>query len=385
MTRGQKIDIGLLHFTCIRMLVAAGLVRVIARRERLAGGMNRLDAMILIWACLALVSSVFHQNPSDAFVFRLGLVYDACSIYFLIRIFCQSLNDMVGLWRILSILLVPLAVAMLFEKVTGHNLFSQLGGVREISLIREGKIRAQGPFGHPILAGTIGAVCLPFAIALWHQHRKNAVAGIAACIVIIFASASSGPIMSFLVAISALFMWHWRNRMRLVRWITVLVYITLDLVMIDPAYFIIARIDLTGGSTGWHRARLIQSAFEHLSEWWLWGTDYTRHWMPSGVSWSPDQADITNYYLYMGVIGGIPLMLFFIAILVKGFSFVGQVLRQFADLPIKSSFNVWTLGTSLFVLVSASISVAFFDQSSFFFYMTLAFIGSAWSVTMRSQ
>jgi len=164
--------------------------------------------------------------------------------------------------------------------------------------------------------------------------------------------------------------------MRFVRWMMIAGYIALDLVMKDPAYFIMARVDFVGGSTGWYRARLIQSAIEHLPEWWLGGTDYTRHWMPSGVSWSPQHTDITNHYLQSGVIGGLPLMLLFIAVLAKGFSFVGQTIRQTPDLSLQSRIICWALGSSLFAHATTFVSVSYFDQSFVFIYLTLAAIGS---------
>ena len=148
-----------------------------------------------------------------------------------------------------------------------------------------------------------------------------------------------------------------------------------------PVYYIIARINLVGGSTGWHRSALIESAFNHLQEWWFAGTDYTRHWMPTGVSWSPDHTDITNHYIQMGVIGGLPLMFLFIAILVKGFSFVGQTVGQSSDLPSETRFMVWALGSALFTHAATFISVSYFDQSYLFIYMTLAAIGSVRSWT----
>jgi hypothetical protein len=386
MTLGPGTQLGPFTFTVVRMLVAAGVARAIIRGERLAGGMNGLDRMMLVWAGWALVSSVFRKDPLDALVFRLGLVYNTCGIYFLVRVFCQSLNDVVGLCRVTAILLVPVAVEMLYEKATVHNLFSALGGISEIPSIREGRIRAQGPFAHSILAGTVGAVSLPLMVGLWQRHRKEALIGIVTCLVIVFASASSGPIMSALVAIGALFMWRFRERMSIVRWLAVLGYIGLDLIMKAPAYYLIRRIDLTGGSTGYHRARLMESAFQHLNEWWLAGTDYTRHWMPTGVSWSPDHVDITNHYIKLGVIGGLPLMLLFIVVLAKGFSYVGRMLQQSADLPWESQLMIWALGASLFAHAATCISVSYFDQSFLFLYLTLAAIGSArsMSVTARS-
>ena len=376
MTLGQGIELGPFSFTVIRLLIAVGIVRVIIRSEYLEGKMNGLDWLMLTWSAWALVSSIFHADPLAALIFRAGRVYNACGIYFLLRGFCRSLDDVVLLCRISVIVLIPVAAEMLSEHLTRHNMFSMFGGVSENPSIRQGRIRAQGPFAHSILAGTIGAVSLPLAIGLWNRHRKTAVGGFVACAVMVIASASSGPVVSAIAALVALWMWRYHHMMTLVRWVSVFGYIGLDVVMKAPAYFLIARIDLAGGSTGWYRARLIQSAFQHLHEWWLAGTDYTRHWMPNAVRWSENHTDITNYYLKLGVLGGLPLLAIFIAILLRGFSSVGQTLRKDANLPPTSRFIVWALGASLFAHAVTFIAVSYFDQSFVFIYLTLALIGS---------
>lgn len=376
MTLGDIVTFGPFHLPSLRILIVVGLLRLVIRGERLEGRMTSLDQLMVVWATWALISSLFHKDIFGVLVNRLGLVYNACGIFFLLRVFCQSQDDVVRLCRMTAFVLIPLSIEMLAEKMTGHNFFSALGGVPEIPDIRDGKIRAQGPFAHSILAGTVGAVCLPLMISLWDRYRKTAVAAIGACLAMIFASASSGPIMSASFAIVALFMWSLRDHMRLIRWTVLLGYIGLDIVMKAPAYYLIARIDLTGSSTSWHRAALIESALAHISEWWLVGTDFTRHWMAYGVAWSGDHIDITNHYLRMGVDGGLPLMFLFIAILAKGFSFVGQKLRQVDGLSAVSPFMIWTLGASLFSHTASFISVSYFDQSFVFLYLTLAAISS---------
>lgn len=376
MTLGQIIVVGPFNFTIIRILVAVGLVRVIIKREWLAGGMNGLDWLMLLWSAWALLSSVFHNNPTEALIFRLGLVYNTCGIYFLIRIFCHSIDEVVGLCRITAFLLVPVAVEMLNEHLTNYNIFAVLGGLPLNPEVRGGRLRAQGPFAHSILAGTVGAVSLPLMIGLWQQHRISAIAGIGACLIMIAASSSSGPVLSAMAAIAALFMWPLRRNMRLIRWLALFGYVGMDLVMKAPAYYIIGRINLTGSSTGWHRAALIESALNHIDEWWLGGTDHTRHWMPTGVSWNEAHTDITNHYLRMGVVGGLPLMFLFIAIIIKGFSYVGQTIHHSSRLPRNAQFMVWALGASLFAHVATCISVSYFDQSFLFLYLTLVTISS---------
>ena len=309
-------------------------------------------------------------------IFRLGLVYDNLGIYFLTRVFCQSTEDIFQFAKITAFVLVPVALEMVNEKVTLRNFFSLFGGVPEVVMIRDGKLRAQGPFLHPILAGTVGAVSVPLIAGLWKENKLVAKIGLMTCLAMIYASNSSGPIMSVAAGFFALVLWRWQHLTRQMRIAAVLGYILLDLIMVDPAYYILARIDLTGSSTGWHRAALIESSIKHLSEWWLAGTDYTRHWMPTGVSWSVEHTDITNYYIKMGVLGGLPLMFLLFLAIARAFQRIGQALRFREHLLPKENFIIWCLGASLFAHATTCVSVSYFDQSFLFLYTGLAMAGS---------
>jgi hypothetical protein len=377
-TLSQGINAGPFSFTVIRILAAVGFIRIIIRGERLPGGINRVDCLMLLWAIWLCASGALH-TADVGLVFRLGMVYNACGFYFLLRVFCCSIQDVTRVCRAVAFLLAPVAVEMVYEHVAFHNLFSMFGGVSEVPQVRAGNIRASGPFAHPILAGTVGAVSLPLSIGIWRYHKMAACIGTVVCITIVLTSRSSGPFMSAVFSIGALLLWGQRNRMQLFRWAFVLLYIVLDLSMKVPAYYLIGRIDISGGSTGWHRARLIESSLEHLDEWWLAGTDYTRHWMPTGVTWHPNHTDITNHYLQMGVLGGLPLMFLFILILAAAFSFVGKTVRPASMASQSEKFLMWAAGSALFAHVATCISVSYFDQSVVFVYLTLGVIASAWA------
>ena len=376
MPLGEALQLGPFSLSVLRVLIAFCLTRVILRGERFEGDLNSVDRFMVIWALWAVISGLFHDDVLGALVNRLGAVYNACGIYFLLRIVCRSQDDTVRLCRMTAFLLTPVALEMLLEKTTGHNLFFALGGVSELSDVRDGIVRANGPFAHPILAGTVGAASLPLMIGIWRQFPKTAIMGMIACVTMIAASASSGPIWSSIFGIVALLMWYWRTRMRFVRWGAVLGYIGLELVMNAPAYYIITYIDLTGSSTSWHRAALIEAALMHLSEWWFAGTDYTRHWIAYGVGWSANHIDITNYYIRMGVDGGLPLMFLFISTLAGSFALVGKAARQVSN-SSTSRFMIWALGASLFAHAASFISVSYFDQSFLFLYLTMAAISAA--------
>jgi hypothetical protein len=373
-TRTQVLEIGPMHFPVMRVLIAVGLIRAMMNGERISGGMNSLDRMVRLWAIWDICSIVFHQ--SDVLVFRLGVLYDTVGVYYLFRVFIRGIEDIRIVFRMVCLLLIPLAATMLVEKFKGVNPLSFIGfGPSDVATTND-HFRAQGAFGHPILAGTAGAVCLPMAVCFWRENRRLALAGLFATLAVVFASGSSGPIMTLFAVVGALSLWTIRARMRAIRWLAVLAIFALNFLMNDPIYFLMARIDITGGSTGYFRAQLIQSAINHLSEWWFAGTDHTRHWMLSGITADPNHTDMTNYYLQMGVWGGLPLMILFIWLIVAAFLRISQALRVRKGAPLADQFVIWTLGAILFGHATAFWSISYFDQTIVFLCLVLACIGS---------
>ncbi|MDI1231716.1 MAG: hypothetical protein PSU93_11245 [Methylobacter sp.] len=374
MTRGQVLEIGPAHFDVIRILVTVGFFRVLLKGESIANKMNSIDRMLIPWALWLITSSAFHT--SDAWVFRAGMVWTDLGCYFLFRIFVQNAEDVKYIFQVICVLLIPVAILMLLEKLTGKNYFSALGGVNASAAFRDGHFRAQGPFAHAILAGTVGAGCFPMALYLWKSHRRLALMGLFGAGGMVFAATSSGPIMMVFFILFGLLFWKVRKYLRAIRWLALLAVIVLDMIMKDPVYYLMARIDLGGGSKGWHRARLIESSIEHLNEWWLTGTDYTRHWMSTGVHSNTIHTDITNHFLGMGVTGGLPLMILWVMVLVAAFAEIGKALRQNENAPVEHNLLIWTLGAIMFGHVANYFSISYFDQSIVFFYLILASIGA---------
>jgi hypothetical protein len=370
MTRGQVLELGPLNFPVVRVLATIGFLRVMARGERIAGGMNILDKMVIAWAVWLVLSSAFHTT--SVLVVRVGMVWTELGNYFLFRVFVREPEDVVRIFKTVGILLLPVGALMLIEKMTGTNHFAILGGVFAQASFRHGHFRAQGPFAHAILAGTVGAMCLPMALYLWKSNRKLALLGMASAGSVVFASGSSGPVMMVFATLFALALWKVRAWMRVLLWLGLIATLALDIVMNDPVYFLMARIDITGGSTGWHRAALIQSALNRLGEWWFAGTDYTRHWMPTGIHANEVHTDITNHILQMGVWAGLPLVFLFLGTLLAAFSIVSKALRANKHAPREQQFLIWTLGAIMFGHVTNFFSISYFDQSIVYYYMLLA-------------
>jgi hypothetical protein len=379
---GQELVIGSLHFPGLRIMIAIGFLRMLIKGERMAGNMVPLDTLMVLWAIWAATSSCFHVP--GIFITRLGEIFTDLGTYLLFRVYIQEVDDIIFIFKAVCIVFVPVAIAMLYEKATGLNVFALLfGGIAEVGT-RHGHVRGHGPFGHPIMAGTVGAACLPMALSFWPTQRRLAVLGSVACGAIVFASGSSGPVMTVMTVLLGLALWPMRKNLRAIRWMAVFTILALNIVMNDPVYYLVGRIDITGGSTGYFRAALIRSAIEHVGEWWLIGTDYTKHWMTTGVPWSSNHTDIVNHYIAMGVWGGLPLMLLFISILVVAFSVLGKEMQAGEGMPSERQFVIWTLGVILFSHAVTFLSVCYFDQSVFFIYILLASIGSIQALRVAS-
>ena len=144
-----------------------------------------------------------------------------------------------------------------------------------------------------------------------------------------------------------------------------------------PAYHaIVTRLDITGSSAAHYRARLIDVTIEHFPEWWMFGTDYTSHWIPAGIGSiiaGGRHIDITNYYIAFGVNAGLLAILLVLAIIIKLLAGVIKLVNSGEEEnQIGDQFMIWCLGASLFSHAVSSLSIAYFDQSQTFFWLSAA-------------
>ena len=378
MTLAQQFVVAGCHFTFVRILILVGFLRVFIRGENRGFVCTRIDKMFVYWVLVSFIAGMLLEPTHDQFINRAGFVYNALGIYFLVRCLVRDLDDVVYALRGLVILCAILACFMTVEKVTGRNLFSVFGGVSEFTLIRDDALRAQGPFGHPILAGTCGATLMPLFIGLWFYGQKRfAIAGMVAATVVVVASASSGPLMAWFYGLLAICFWPMRHRMRAIRWILLLATVGLHFFMKAPVWYLIAHLGAWMGGTGFWRAYLIDQFLTHIEEWWLLGTTYTAHWSPtgSGLPAFPKMTDITNQYVAEGVAGGILKLGLFVAIIVNAFQAIGRVTRNSDDYGFRERFMFWAFGCSLVSHLVSFISVSYFDQVIVLYFSLLAFIG----------
>lgn len=373
--RSQVLDLAGVSLPPVRFLVILAVLRIYIRKESAIIRFSAVDRAVLAWGVWFVVASFFHLG--GYFMPRMAEVVTGLCAYFVVRNLVQDSSEVVRAFRLFLLALGPIAIGMLYEKVSGQNVIASLFGEVKTAALRQGHFRAQGPYANAILAGTNGAVCLGMVAYFWKaQQKRLALFGLAICASIVVASGASGPVVSAASLCGALVLWDYRRHLGAIKGFAVMGIVALAAVMNDPVYYIVARIDIGGGSTGWYRAMLMETAVNHLSEWWMVGTDHTIHWVPAGTSGTTEHADITNHFIQMGVWGGLGLMVLFIFVIARSFKAISARLGQATQWPLEQRYLIWALGCTLFCHTFTFFSVSYFDPTtSFLLYFLLACIG----------
>jgi len=341
---GQKIVVFSLDFSFLRIMVIFGMLRIIYRREFRRFIWRPCDRVIVLWCICGTIIYVLQQGSFSALVYRMGVSYDILGIYFVARCLIREWGDLKSF--LLGCIATGIIVMVFFglEARTGRNVFSIFGGVPAITMVRQGRLRCQGAYPHPIAAGTFWAAMWPLYVAQWWDGYKGKIWAVVATVVvwfIVFACASSTPVMAVLSGIVGGVMFVFRRQMRLVRWGVLLMLIALHIVMHAPVWHLISRISAVGGSTAYFRYQLIDAAIRNFGEWAILGTKSTAHWF-----WGAQ--DVCNQYVLEGVRGGFLTLCLYVAVIAFSFKEVGYLWRAVSRDKEKLAM-AWALGVSLFV------------------------------------
>lgn len=367
----QRIVIFTLDFNFIRIIILVTLFRALIKSEFKDFQKQSTDTIILFWMVWGIISFGLLYGSFSAVVSRTGYMVEAVGAYYVGRIFMQERGDLARYLILLGYLSIPIMIIFLVERASGMNLFSNFGGVPEYTLIRDGRLRCQGPFSHPIMAGVFWASILPWFKYLWIEKstsRFKLIIFITCIMVIIINTASSTPVMSVLLGLFGLMMYSYRHHMSAIRWFVVITLIALNFVMEKPVWHLISRIDIAGGSTGWHRYHLINEFFNHFTEWFLVGTKSTAHW-----GWGLQ--DVTNQFVLEAVRGGFLGFVLYIFMIASVFKLLGKAMSNSTHV---STWFFWSSGVVLFVHCMNFLAVSYFGQVVSAFYL---FLGAMVSIS----
>ena len=367
----QKIVVLGLDFNLLRIMVLFGVVRVLVHREYQNFNWKTIDKVLIYYTASMMLIGIIQTGSFGTFINRLGSSFDTLGMYFLFRCQIRNWQDIDRLIVGSIIISIPVMIAFVYEFQTQRNLFAIFGGVPEVTVIREGQLRCQGAYSHPILAGCFWAVLTPLFVAQWWKKGAGKILasiGVVTTFSIVFTCHSSTPVFGLVSACIGGIMFPLRNRMREVRWTIVFVLTALHFIMKAPVWALVARASSIVGGTGYHRYALIDAFIRHFDEWALIGTRSTAHWFFLSY-------DITNQYVLEGINGGLLTLILFFALLVLAFRDVGCLWRVNTGNSYQLALS-WALGVSLFVHCMNFIGVSYFGQIIIIWYLVLGIIGS---------
>jgi len=369
---GQQLYVAGVHWFAVRIVVLVGCIRLFRERGNiLPHGLNEIDKAFVAWAFCRVLARLLLFHTVGMVPEQMNFWLGAFGGYFFLRYLIRDVEDIAECAKALAVVAVLAGICMANERLRDVNVFGYSGSIAIQPTVRDGLIRAQGCFGHPILAGCFGATVTPLFYWLWRSGRGKLLAaiGVLGGFMIVYFSASSTPVMAWAGGIGALLLWPIRRNMRVVRWGIVATLLGLAMVMKAPVWFIIARVNVVDGSGGWDRAFLIDTFIRHFSGWWLIGTSQMG-------AWGGDMWDLSNQFVAEGETGGLLTFILFILLISRSFSRIGRMRRRVDGLGSRE-WLYWILGAVMFAHILAYFGVSYWDQNQTWWFAFLAMVSAA--------
>jgi len=374
---GQQFLIGGVHVLVLRIVILAALARAImsmssSKTRAFPGGFGTVDWVYMLWIFFHIVAFLFLFNfASGAIVNQVGFLWDMVGGFLVMRFLIQDEDDIDRVIKTFAFLAAILAICMLNERYRMQNLFAILNGSTTPPEIRDGHVRAQAAFSHPLLAGTFGATLLPLFFLYWHRQKSRAVAvlGILGATVMTICASSSTPFLAWGAGIGATFCFPFRRYTRMFRYGLLIALIALNTVMQAPVWFLIGHIALFGSSSSDHRAYLVDTFIRHFSDWWLFGTN-------AAGTWGWDMWDTSNQYVAEGESGGLAAFVLFILLISYSFGKLGRA-RKAVEGDRNREWYFWLIGCALFSHVVGFFGISYFDQTRMSWFALLVIILAA--------
>lgn len=376
----QVIVVAGVHFTVLRILIIAGLLRraTLSSSQKYPGGFNPIDKMVVLWTVSALVIISLQWLEMGAFINALGVFLDALGGYLVVRCLISDPEAVKTTVKVFAVICIIQGVCMINEQFTRINIFGYLGGMPLAAVIRDGKVRSNGVMGN-IYAGVLAGALIPLFVWLWSQRRCRfaSAVGLLGATAMVITSSSSTSWMAIGGSIIGLLFWPLRRRMRQARWLLVGILTALHLSMKAPVWALIARVDFTGSSSSYHRYALLDNCIRHFSDWWLLGYKYYNLW-----GW--DMWDLCDQWVVAALTGGLITLICYLGIFTRCFSAIGNA-RKAAEGNRDREWALWCLGSVFFGHVVAHFGINYMAMGMMGLFPLFAFASVLSTATLSTS
>ncbi|MFZ7131890.1 MAG: hypothetical protein ACOWWR_05990 [Eubacteriales bacterium] len=364
-----------LDFTLLRLFIVFSFLRILIRNEYYIKKLIPLDYVLLFYFLSSgILYSLLWSFNTSSIVFQLGRLLDLIGSYYILRNYLTSIEDYILIIKYFAIVSVVIAPLFVFEYITGLNIFGLLiNGNLTVSEIRENRVRAKGAFPHPILAGSFWAVLFPVILSLKNYLRKRKEKAlinisIVSILIIVFTCSSTTPIIALAAGFFFYLLYYLRNEYKRIKYSIIFLLFSLQLYMDNPIWYLLMKIDISGGSTGFFRYLLFDRFVSNWKEWLFVGIRDTYHWGESYDLPSIGLRDLTNRFVYEGVNGGIIRLIMFTVIIIMAFLYCESLIKVKDK---EKSAVMWGIFGSLVVNFVNFWGVNYFGQVEIILWFTI--------------
>ena len=368
------LDLAGINVFPMRLLGAVAFSRVLLRGEFTQRNANRLDrAVVTTYVFIAVVAigrslitgGAGLATTQFSVTDQIGNLADTLFIYFAFRGLLKDREDLTRVLSGLAVMLVPYVALLMVERTTGNSPFAAVGGWARIDLY-DVRVRCVGSFKHPALLGSFGASFFPLflALSIWPKTRPIGFLGSGACLAVVLLAHAGGPVSMLLVGIGGWLLWPLRRDTRRIRYWILTGLCLSSIAMRGPPWWLMekaSRVFGLGGD-GWHRAEVVNIAVDHISQWWLIGMPLalTHDWFPYRIGGA---ADITNYYVAIGLDSGLFGIVLFIVLLTRAYRQTGYAIAgSISSENGSAALMAWAVGVTLTTHVVNFFAITYFDQ-----------------------
>lgn len=349
----QRFAILGLDFHFLRAISLIMLIRVLLLRDLKDVKLGKADLAMVGLVTMIILCTLARSGVSPAMSMG-GKMIEPFALYFIGRALVRTLEDVRYMLLGISIIGIPVAVSFTVEQYTRYNFFSLFGGIPEMTVIRDGKLRSQGSFVHPITAGVFWASFAPMFISQIFARQKDVLfvligwVGFIVCVVCALMTNSSTSIAGLLIGVVGWCFFRYRMSLRKIFWVCFFIGAILHVGSTSGLHgLIFTRISFVSGSTGYHRYMLFEGFFNNVQKWLVMGTN-SRMFNRSYV-------DITNHYIMMGLDGGIIALFLQLALIVMAFKAVGRAIKKATNRA--DSLLIFGIGVSFLTAVTSFTAV----------------------------
>jgi len=381
-----SIKIATLDFYAVRVVALISLLKMFIGHDYGRIRANKIDRLFFLYNVLgSIIYIIASHHKLGAFIYKSGTFVDSILLYIVLRNAIYSKDSLRLIIKTFSICVIILLPFTIFEFYSANNLFSILG--RSAISMRDGEVRAAATFSHSILFGSFSAAIIPILWADYNiQKKKVTLLSIFSCLFFVFASSSSGPIVSLMGVVFFLIFFRWKQYAALLARFMLLMALAIHFIREKPLWHLIyVRLSIKVSSTGLHRYVLMEAAVKEFWNWWLLGYgDISPEWHIKYWSYTHAKfTDVTNHYLLEGVRGGFFTMLLFILLCYRVIKILGAYSNS--QKKVEDQWLWWGFNVMMIAHCITFLSVAYFGQITMLLYLTIAIAAFAYDESTRAS